>query len=310
MNTVAKLRKLLPITSISTEHVKFDTQLLQNPAINGVEYQQGTLFGYEVKEYLLERDRHACRYCNGLSDDPVLEVEHKIPKSRGGTDSIRNLLLSCKSCNGIKNDLTTDEWLVNLNAGRQSDLNKKRITNLENIVQNKVVPLRDAAMMNATRWKLFSRLKETGLPVECGTGARTKKQRIDHKLPKTHYFDACCVGESTPKHLTIAPKYVNTWSAKGRGTRQMCNTNKFGFPISHRTRQKQFFGFQTGDLVRANVPKGKYAGIWTGRVMVRAKGNFDIKDGVGKRVCQGINHRYMQLLQRNDGWQYEKTKIS
>jgi hypothetical protein len=89
----------------------------------------------------------------------------------------------------------------------------------------------------------------------------------------------------------------------------MCNTNKFGFPISHRTRQKLHFGFQTGDLVKANVPKGKYAGIWAGRVAVRSSGYFDIKDGTGKRVCQGISHRYMQLLQRNDGWSYEKAKI-
>lgn len=54
INAVKKLRSLLPLTAISVEHVKFDTQLLQNPEIKGVEYQRGELFGYEVKEYLLE----------------------------------------------------------------------------------------------------------------------------------------------------------------------------------------------------------------------------------------------------------------
>jgi hypothetical protein len=39
----------MPIIAISTEHVKFDTQLIQNPNISGVEYQQGELFGYKVK---------------------------------------------------------------------------------------------------------------------------------------------------------------------------------------------------------------------------------------------------------------------
>jgi 5-methylcytosine-specific restriction endonuclease McrA len=308
LNAVAKLRKLLPITSVSSEHVKFDTQLLQNPDIQGVEYQQGTLFGYEVREYLLERDGHACRYCNGLSKDPVLEVEHKIPKSRDGSSSIRNLVMACHACNEKKDDLTPEEWLTALKGkDGPSAVNQKRIANLDEIVKNKVVPLKDAAMMNATRWKLYRKLQETGLPVECGTGARTKKQRIDHKLPKAHYFDACCVGASTPDRLDIATKYVEVWSAKGRGTRQMCNVNKFGFPISHRTRQKQFFGFQTGDLVKATVPKGKYTGIWTSRVMVRAKGNFDIKDASGNRMT--ISHRYIQLLQRNDGWLYEKAKI-
>ncbi len=49
MNATAKLQRLLPITAMSTEHVKFDTQLMANPEINGTEYQQGELQGYEVR---------------------------------------------------------------------------------------------------------------------------------------------------------------------------------------------------------------------------------------------------------------------
>ena len=45
---------LCPITAISQELVKFDLQAMDNPEISGVEYQQGTLAGYEVREYLLE----------------------------------------------------------------------------------------------------------------------------------------------------------------------------------------------------------------------------------------------------------------
>lgn len=63
LNMVNKLKKLAPISAISTEHVKFDTQLLQNPEINGIEYQQGELWGYEVKEYLLEKWGRKCAYC-------------------------------------------------------------------------------------------------------------------------------------------------------------------------------------------------------------------------------------------------------
>jgi hypothetical protein len=33
------------------ELVKFDTQLMEHAEISGVEYQQGTLQGYEVREY-------------------------------------------------------------------------------------------------------------------------------------------------------------------------------------------------------------------------------------------------------------------
>ena len=38
-----------------------------------------------------------------------------------------------------------------------------------------------------------------------------------------------------------------------------------------------YFGFQTGDIVKAAVPKGKYMGTWIGRVAVRASGYFDLK---------------------------------
>jgi hypothetical protein len=52
---VARLRRYAPVGSLSQELVRFDTQLLDTPAISGVEYQQGELVGYEVREYLLEQ---------------------------------------------------------------------------------------------------------------------------------------------------------------------------------------------------------------------------------------------------------------
>jgi 5-methylcytosine-specific restriction endonuclease McrA len=290
MSAVNKLTQSLPITAISTEHVKFDTQLIQNPNIVGIEYQQGELLGYEIREYLLEKWNRKCAYC-GKADIP-LEVEHITPKSRGGSNRISNLAIACRTCNQKKGNRTAQEF------GYPKIQAKAKLS------------LKDAAMMNATRWALYERLKATGLSIECGTGARTKMQRISHKLTKTHYYDAVCVGASTPANIFIDQEYAVVWSAKGRGSRKMCNTDKYGFPKSHRTRQKQFFDFQTGDIVVANIPRGKYQGRFVGRVAVRASGYFDIKDGTGKRICQGISWRYMQLLQRNSGWQYEKKEIA
>ncbi|MBU2736624.1 HNH endonuclease, partial [Acidithiobacillus caldus ATCC 51756] len=48
---VNRLMRLAPVTALSQELVRFDTQALQNPEIAGSEYQQGTLAGYEVREY-------------------------------------------------------------------------------------------------------------------------------------------------------------------------------------------------------------------------------------------------------------------
>lgn len=288
MNTVRKLLKLLPIGAISTEHVKFDTQLLQNPEIKGIEYQQGELFGYEVREYLLEKWGRKCAYCG--KENLPLEIEHIVPKSRGGTDRVSNLTLACHDCNQRKGSLTAEEF------------------GYPEVQKRAKQPLKDAAMLNATRWALYNRLKETGLPVENGTGARTKKQRIEYGLPKTHYYDACCVGMSSSARLVFQTGYVQILKAVGRGTRQMCNPDGNGFPRGYRSSRKTYFGFCTGDIVKAVVPKGKYKGAWIGSLAVRASGYFDLKSFARERICQGISYKYCRLVQRADGWSYGKSR--
>ncbi|WP_197047582.1 HNH endonuclease, partial [Planktothrix serta] len=67
-------------------------QQLENPEISGIEYQQGELQGYEVRQYLLEKWSRKCAYC-GVENVP-LEVEHIHPKSQGGTDRISNLTVA------------------------------------------------------------------------------------------------------------------------------------------------------------------------------------------------------------------------
>ena len=59
-----RYRKLAPIISIYVESVRFDTQALENPDIEGLEYQRGTLFGAELWEYLLEKWGRRCAYCD------------------------------------------------------------------------------------------------------------------------------------------------------------------------------------------------------------------------------------------------------
>src|SRR6185437_3133069 len=175
---VARLMKWCPIDAISMELVKFDTHLMQNAEISGVEYQQGELQGYEVREYLLEKWHRACAYC-GAKDVP-LQVEHIIPRKRQGSDRISNLTLACESCNQRKGTQTAAEF------------------GFPDIQAQAKQPLRDSAAVNTTRWALYDRLQGLGLHVEVGTGGRTKWNRTQRGLPKTHWLDAACVGASTP----------------------------------------------------------------------------------------------------------------
>ena len=64
------------------ELVRFDTQLIQDAEVSGVEYQQGEVQGYEVREYLLEKFGRQCCYCGAT--DTALEIEHITARSRGG----------------------------------------------------------------------------------------------------------------------------------------------------------------------------------------------------------------------------------
>jgi 5-methylcytosine-specific restriction endonuclease McrA len=277
MTWVHRLCRYTPVACLSVENVRFDMQLMQNPEISGVEYQQGELAGYEVREYLLEKLGRTCAYCH--AKNVPLEVEHIVPKSRGGSNRVSNLTIACRPCNEAKGNQTADEY------GHPEVQAKARL------------PLRDAAAVNATRGCLYHELVATGLPVEAGTGGRTKYNRTRQELPKTHWLDAACVGASTPETLRLLTTQPLVITCKGRGSRQMWRTDKFGFPSRHLSRRKRHFGFQTGDLVCAEVPKGKYAGRHVGRVTVRARGAFNL----GGR---DINHKYCRLIQRTDGYDY------
>ncbi|WP_053081910.1 RNA-guided endonuclease IscB, partial [Crocosphaera watsonii] len=248
---VKRLIRYCPINSISVELVKFDLQKQENPEISGVEYQHGTLYGWEVREYLLAKFNRTCQYC-GATDKPF-EVDHIHPRSKGGSDRVSNLTLACHDCNQSKGNQDIKDFL----KGKTDLVNR--------ILKQAKTPWKDAAAVNSTRWKLFNSLKELGLPVETGSGGLTKFNRKRLKVPKSHWQDAACVGK-VPSNLVFKTNQPLLIKATGHGTRQRCRPNKFGFPKSHAPKAKFFQGFQTGDLVSASIPKGKFAGQYVGRI--------------------------------------------
>jgi 5-methylcytosine-specific restriction endonuclease McrA len=272
-----RLSRVYPISGIAFELVKFDMQLMQNAEISGVEYQQGELQGYEVREYLLQKFGRKCAYCK--KENVPLQIEHITPKAKGGSSRVSNLTLACEKCNLKKGKQTAEEFgFPKLQAQAR-------------------LPLKDAAAVNVIRFATLNALKFYGFEVETGSGALTKMNRTQRNLPKTHWLDAACVGTSTPETLLIDGVKVLAIQAMGHGNRQRCSTNKFGFPIRHRTRNKTFMGFKTGDYVQANVMKGKFAGKHVGRVTIRQRKSF-ILNGFD------VNPDCIQRLQRADGYNY------
>jgi len=309
VNFLKKYKKLCNITSVSIESVKFDSQLLENPDISGVMYQQGTLFSYELREYLLDKYGHNCQYCSGESKDTRLEIEHKVPKSRGGSNRVDNLTIACRSCNQDKSNLTLEKYLNRLkNAKSKNKLTQKRINNITDILDKGTIHKhqRYSAWVNSYRLKLIEEIKPLVNDVELSTGGRTKYNRTNLNLPKTHYYDALCVGE-VPENFNFKTDKVLEIKAYGRGSRFRGRTNSCGIITRNLPRQKNFFGFQTGDIVKANVVKGKKAGSYYGRVAIRSSGYFNIQEK--NKTTQGIKYTDCKIVQRSDGYGYNLKDV-
>jgi 5-methylcytosine-specific restriction endonuclease McrA len=283
---VRRYRRLAPVAALSVEHVRFDTQALQQTGISGVEYQQGTLAGYEVREYLLEKWERRCAYC-GARDVP-LNVEHIRPRARGGSDRVSNLCLACHRCNEAKGIRPIEEFL------------RDKPDVLGRVLAHARKPLDAAAAVNATRWALVDVLRSSVLPLELSSGGRTKLNRARLGVPKQHCLDAACVG---------AVEVLDNWDVPvlcigcmGRGRYQRTLLSAAGFPRGYLLRQKQVRGFQTGDMVKAVVTTGKKVGEYIDRVAIRASGSFNVQTGTS--VVQGISWRQCHVLSRGDGYTY------
>src|SRR5262249_5401899 len=244
---------------------------------------QGELAGFELREYLLLKFGHLCAYRRDSSPcDVYLEVEHIIPRSRGGSNRVSNLTIACRKHNQEKGALTAAEC-----GFPEVEAHAKK-------------PLKDAAAVNTTRWALLNRLKGAGLPVETGSGGLTKFNRVRRGLPKEHWIDAACVGHDTPEKIDTTGIKPLRVKAVGHNSRQMCRMDKYGFPRTPPKAARTVKRFRTGELVKAVVPSGKKQGVYTGKVAVRSSGSFNIVSAQG--TIQGVSYRHCQSMRRADGY--------
>lgn len=276
--------------ALSLELVKFDTALMQDATLQGEDYQTGTLAGCELRQYVLTKWNFTCAYC-GASSVP-LELDHVVPRSCGGSDRESNRVPACHRCNQQKGNQSLEAFL------------RDRPAVLQRIQAHLKTPLFDAAAVNSLRWALYEELQATDLPVETGSGGRTKWNRTSRALPKTHWLDAAAVGASTPTVLRV--RWVVPWliTAEGRQRRQMVLMGKRGFPRTCAKGSSCVQGFRTGDIVRATVASGTKTGSYLGRVAVRASGFFNITTRMA--TIQGVAARYCTALQRADGYSYQQ----
>ena len=62
------------------------------------------------KRLLFHEQREKCIYCGNLYPYDQLQIEHMIPKAKGGPDHFRNAQLACRICNQAKGTMTDIEF--------------------------------------------------------------------------------------------------------------------------------------------------------------------------------------------------------
>lgn len=187
---------VLPISSIVLEVGEFDTQLLQDPtlAYHKWDYSRGELYQQEnFKQAARARDGYKCQCCG--KKNCRLEVHHLLPRNRGGSDKLANLITLCTDCHHLAH--SSEEQLL---AFQKKFGKKARGT------------LRYATQMNVLRHMLQRKYPEAELTY----GFITKEMRRVFALEKSHMVDACCIaGRGVEFHTENSNRYKKKCVPKG-----------------------------------------------------------------------------------------------
>jgi len=275
LKAVRFVASFLPVRQVNVELASFDTQKMRDPEISGLHYQQGTLFGYQVREYLLTKWQRACAYCG--AKEIALQVEHIVPKARGGSDRVDNLTLACEPCNQRKGNKTAAEF------------------GFPQIQTQARLPLRDAAHVSALKTALLTQLRQQfgEERVQVRYGYQTKYHRIQIlNLPKSHAHDAVAIACEEREGVLPLPVY---WYMRclPRGSYQRFN----GKRREHKCwAPRKVRGWKLYERVRAKGLTGYIAGR-------REKGAFVLKDAISGKTLLEVTPRKLERVARpTQGW--------
>ena len=62
-----------------------------------------------TRHNIFERDKNTCQYCGRVFDRKDLNLDHVIPRDRGGPTTWENIVCSCIECNTQKANRTPQE---------------------------------------------------------------------------------------------------------------------------------------------------------------------------------------------------------
>ena len=276
LKVIEEVHKILPINKIRIEVASFDTQLLkaqeEGRTISGTDYQQGEMFGWNVREYVLFRDDHECQCCHGKSKDKILETHHIESRKTGG-DAPNNLITLCSTCH------------KKIHRGEIEPKFKRGIK------------YNDAAFMGIMRWSLYNKLKELYPNVEMTFGYITKSERIKHGLAKEHYNDAYCIAGN----FNAKPLYSYIYQKKVRCHNRQIHKSNFLKGGKKKLNQAPYTvkDFRLFD-------KGKYQNIECFIFGRRTSGYFDLRKLDGTKIHPSASYKKLELLEARNNYLKEE----
>lgn len=186
VNLLKKLQKFLPVSRVVLEVNSFAFIALDNPNIQKWEYQLGPLHGKgSVKDAVCAAQSGKCLLC----DRGIDHYHHIVPRSKGGSDTLPNIVGLCEHHHKLAH--TDEEW--NKKVTNQKDGMNKKYSALS--VLNQIIPF------------LVDELSSiSGLEVVVTDGRSTKAFRDAHNISKDHHIDAYCIACSAlDKGITVSP---------------------------------------------------------------------------------------------------------
>lgn len=269
------INKILPIGKVVVEVAPFDIQKLQNPKIQGMEYQQGVQSGFsDSREYCLWR----AGYKSELSGKKgILETHHIIPKSKGGTDNPSNLIA-----------VLVEE---------HDAIHRGEIIIPKSILE-KVKIFKDASYVSTIGWAIVNSLKRK-YPVEVTYGSVTKPKRIELKLDKTHRNDAFVIAGGDDKTSRAKEWYYGKFFRRQNRSLHKANPIKGGIrPVNT---IKEAYRFRRYDKVVHDYMVGIIYGL-------RSSGYFDIRNLAGEKIHASAKWNRLKLLEKAKTLMFERRE--
>jgi len=266
LKTMRLVHKILPVRNTTIEVAQFDIQKIRRLEIEGKAYQEGPQLGFwNVREYVLFRDKHCCQWCRGKSKHPILNVHHIESRKTGG-DSPDNLITLCETCHDLIHR-----------------------THQEHKIERKSSTFRDATQMGIIRWRIYEQTKVMFQNVHLTYGYITKHTRISHHLEKSHLIDARCIS-THPCAISDGTWYLI--KCVRRNNRQLHKaTIRKGGKRQRNTAPKYVHGFRLFDCVRYE----NAACFVFGR---RCSGYFDLRTLNGTKIHASASCKKLTMVQK------------